>query len=196
MSGSGRDFHNRRAGALANHIPSHQRNQQRAANHTQVQFLDLASNETVFRGDTRGPDVIFTTGFAKKNPKSEIFMRGEKILEGVSTSLNASIVSRKYGHRGGYVYAIYFNPGDAFDLRDPGYNDLEEINALFIPSQKIICAAGPIKDYKDNYLVVGKITENLGCTVPAHVIAAAMNTMKTCFVVDQSSKTRGGYYEV
>ncbi len=194
MPGSSRDFHSKKAGSLARHIPSQQRSEQKAANHPQLPYMDLASHETVYRGDTRSPDIIFTAGFAKKNPTSEITLRSELILGGVSTSLNASIVARKYGVKEGYVYAIYLNPIDAVDFRDPGFNDLEEINALFIPTQKIICAAGPIKDIKDYYLVVGKITQNLQCTVPAHIVTTAMNTMKLHFIV--ASKSRGGYYEV
>ena len=64
-------------------------------------------NNVVFRGDTRGPSLIFNTGFARKDLDREVFLDGETTKGGISTSTDATTVRRKYGNCGDYVYACW-----------------------------------------------------------------------------------------
>ena len=147
------------------------------------------TDSIVFRGDSRGPQLIFSTGFARKDLTKDIELGSEKTFGAISTSTSADVVRRKYGNCGEYVYACWLGKG--IDTHD--FNGLEEVIALHIPPSQVIVAAGPItkpsveEQFANYRLFVEAVTENMGCTVPSELKARAIADMnKICDVAKKA----------
>ncbi len=150
-------------------------------------------DSVVYRGDSRAPHLIFSTGFARKDLNKDIALGTEKTFGAISTSTSASVVRRKYGNCGEYVYACWVGKG--IDTHD--FNGLDEVIALHIPPNYVIAAAGPItkpsveEEYANYRLFVRAITENMGCIVPSQFRERAMREIKMmCDVANRAPGER------
>jgi hypothetical protein len=153
-------------------------------------------NNVVFRGDTRGPSLIFNTGFARKDLDREVFLDGETTKGGISTSTDATTVRRKYGNCGDYVYACWLE--GAIDTQD--FNQLNEVIALHIEPRRVIACAGPIykpdceTQFKFAYLGVGEIRENMACNVAPDKCQKALKILRSiCFIMGVPKTATGAY---
>lgn len=94
----------------------------------------------LFRGDNRGPDIIFNEGFAPRGPNADLYQYAltniPSIFVGASSSPGVA------GEYGSYIYAIE-NPGNGIDVngalgpRSPFPGDLETAFPGGIPANKI-----------------------------------------------------------
>jgi hypothetical protein len=155
-------------------------------------------NRLVFRGDTRLPSHIFSTGFSRQDIKEEVIVGAEKTYGGISTSTSKDIVRRKYANMQEYIYVCWLVSG--IDTHD--FNKLDEIIALHIEPKHVIAAAGPIystsnSDQKGCFkLGVGEIIENLACNVTNTDRDEALRALReVCQVRTAFGKTRQGSWE-
>jgi hypothetical protein len=169
----------------------------RMVRHTQRTLTPIefgVINRIGFRGDTRPPSLIFSTGFARKELNEEIRLGSEKTYGGISSSKSADIVRRKYGNCGEYMYAVWI--GSGIDTHD--FNKLDEIISVHIEPKHIIGCAGPIYRLSDDAcyrLGVKEVRENVACDVLAADKEAVMKTLnQMCTII--STKTKGGAWEV
>jgi hypothetical protein len=158
-------------------------------------------NRLVFRGDTRLPSDIFSSGFSRQDIKAKVIVGAEKTYGGISTSTSSDIVRRKYGNMQEYIYVCWLVSG--IDTHD--FNKLDEIIALHIEPKHVIAAAGPIYSTSDATqkgcfkLGVGEIVENLACNVTNTDREEALRAMREICQVRPAfakiAKTGGGAWE-
>jgi hypothetical protein len=155
-------------------------------------------NRLVFRGDTRLPSHIFSTGFSRQDIEAEVVVGTEKTYGGISTSTSKDIVRRKYCNMQEYIYVCWLVSG--IDTHD--FNKLEEIIALHIEPKHVIAAAGPIYSTSDIEqkgcfkLGVGEIIENLACNVTNTDRDEALRALREiCHVRPAFAKTDRGSWE-
>ncbi len=157
-------------------------------------------NRLVFRGDTRLPSQIFSSGFARQDVKAEVIVDTEKTYGGISTSTSKDIVRRKYGNMQEYIYVCWLVSG--IDTHD--FNKLDEIIALHIEPKHVIAAAGPIYSPSDSdqgrfKLWVREIVENLACNVTNQDRDEALRAIREICEVSSAftkiAKTGGGAWE-
>ena len=69
------------------------------------------SNRVVFRGDSRGPEEIFKSGFSPNHGGEIKVTSGGRMTGGVSTSKDVGVALRYAACYGGYVYAVFLDSG-------------------------------------------------------------------------------------